>query len=141
MVAYNKMTYGVDALTKTANAGTDAFSFALAATITAGANPPTFTPGTTDLATGGGYTAGGKAVATTSYTNNGTGTDTLILAAPSAWTATGAGFTFRYVLLVDTTINLVLGYWDYGSNVTMNGTNGDTFTFTPDAVNGVFQVT
>jgi hypothetical protein len=64
----------------------------------------------------------------------------LILAAPAAWTASGAGFTFRYILLVDKTTNTMPVYWDYGSSVVMNGTNGDTFTFTPDATNGVFTV-
>jgi hypothetical protein len=43
--------------------------------------------------------------------------------------------------LVDKTTNTVPGYWDYGSSVVMNGTNGDTFAFTPDPTNGVFQVT
>ena len=137
MAAYTKVTAGVEGLLEQINAGSDQWAFALAASAPA---TPTFSAGTTDLATGGGYTQGGTNVATTSATQSG-GTFTLILATPTTWTASGGGFTFRYVLLVNKTNNLVPGYWDYGSSVTMNGSNGDTFDFTPDAVNGVFQVT
>jgi hypothetical protein len=63
-----------------------------------------------------------------------------VLATPATWTASGGGFTFRYVLLVDKTQNIIPGYWDNGSSIVMNGTNADTFTFTPDGTNGVFSV-
>jgi hypothetical protein len=124
-------------LTKGDNIGTDQWAFALTTAIP---GSTAFVSGTTDLTTSGGYTAGGANVATTSSTES-AGTLKLILAAPAAWTASGAGFTFRYILLVDKTTNTIPGYWDYGSAVVMNGTNGDTFTFTPDATNGVFTVT
>jgi hypothetical protein len=96
--------------------------------------------GTTDLATGGGYTQGGNTAAVSSATQSG-GVYKLVLSAPAVWTASGGGFSFRYVILYNSTNNIPIGYWDYGSTVTMNGTNGDTFTFTPDGTNGVFQVT
>lgn len=137
MAAYVKVTAGVEGLLEQINSGTDQWAFALTNTVPGSA---TFVAGTTDLTTGGGYTQGGTNVATTSASQSG-GTFTLILATPSTWTASGGGFTFRYVLLVNKTNNLVPGYWDYGSSVVMNGANADTFTFTPDAVNGVFQVT
>ena len=60
---------------------------------------------------------------------------------PAVWTASAGGFTFRYVIMWNSTNSIPVGYWDYGSSVVMSGTNGDTFTFTPDAANGVFQVT
>lgn len=124
------------ALTGSINAGTDQWAFALASAVP---GSTTFTAGTTDLATSGGYTAGGANVTTTSATES-AGVLKLILATPATWTASGGGFAFRYILLVDKTTNNVLGYWDYGSTVTMNGTNGDTFAFTPDAAAGVIQV-
>jgi hypothetical protein len=137
MATYNKIAGSVVAKDNTINCATDQWAFALTNTAP---SATTFTAGTSDLATSGGYTAGGTNVTTTSFTET-TGTAKLILTAPTTWTASGGGFTFRYVLLVDKTVNLMIGYWDNGSSIVMNGTNGDTFTFTPDAVNGVFSET
>ena len=137
-VSYNKYTAGVEPMLEGINSGSDAWKIALSNTINAA--DTTFTPGTTDLATGGGYTQGGNAATTSSATQSG-GVYKLVLNAPAVWTASGGGFTFRYVILWDSTTSTPVGYWDYGSSVVMNGTNGDTFTFTPDAANGVFTVT
>lgn len=136
MAAYNKVAGAIDYLVEGFNNGSDQWAFALASSVPAGT---AFTAGSTDLATGGGYTQGGANVSTTS-SNEAAGTYKLVLGAPATWTASGGGFTFRYVLLVNKTNNINVGYWDYGANVVMNGTNGDTFAFTPDATNGVFQV-
>lgn len=136
MAAYIKNAGGIEPLLESVNAGTDQWAFALTNTAPASA---TFTSGTTDLATGGGYTAGGANVTTTTSAES-AGTFKLVLAAPAVWTASGGGFTFRYVLLVNKTTNHVPGYWDNGSSIVMNGTNADTFTFTPDGTNGVFAV-
>lgn len=135
-VSYVKVAGAIDNLLEGINAGTDQWAFALASVAP---SAPAFTSGTTDLATGGGYTAGGNNVTTTSSAEA-AGTYKLILGNPATWTASGGGFSFRYVLLVDKTANIVPGYWDYGSTVTMSGANADTFTFTPDATNGVFTV-
>lgn len=138
MAAYNKYTAGVEPLLEGINSGSDAWKIALSNAINAA--DTTFTPGTTDLATGGGYTQGGNAAATSTATQV-AGVYKLVLNAPAVWTASAGGFTFRYVILWDSTTSTPIGYWDYGSSVVMSGTNGDTFTFTPDAANGVFQVT
>ncbi len=137
MASYIKVAGAIDLMVSGANFDTDQWAFALTNTAPSGT---TFVAGTTDLATGGGYTAGGTNVATTS-SSEAAGTYKLVLAAPSVWTASGAGFTFRYVLLVDKTTNMVPGYWDNGSSIALNGTNGDTFTFTPDTTNGVINIT
>ena len=110
---YVKYTAAIEPLLEGINAGTDAWKIALAATVNAA--DTTFTAGTTDLATGGGYTAGGNAVSTTSATQT-SGTYKLVLASPSVWTATGAGFTFRYAILWDSTTSTPVAYWDYGSS-------------------------
>lgn len=135
MATYNIVAGSREALAEAVNAGTDQWAFALCSAVPG----LTFTSGTTDLATSGGYTAGGANVSTTSSAES-AGVYKLILAAPAVWTASGGGFTFRYIALVDKTTNQVMGYWDYGSSVVMNGTNADTFTFTPDAVNGVINI-
>ncbi len=137
MVAYVKLAGGIADKDNAINCGSDQWAFALAASAP---GSTAFVSGTTDLATSGGYTAGGTNVTTTSFTEV-AGTAKLILTAPAAWTASGGGFTFRYVLLVNKTNNKTLGYWDNGSNIIMNGANADTFTFTPDLVNGVFTET
>jgi len=136
MAAYNKYTAAIEPLLEGINSGSDAWKIALAATVNA--SDTTFTPGTTDLATGGGYTAGGNAASTTSATQTG-GTYKLVLASPSVWTATGAGFTFRYAILWDSTTNTPVGYWDYGSSQAVAA--GETVAVTLDATNGVFQGT
>jgi hypothetical protein len=136
--AYQKYTAAVEPLVEGDNAGTAAWKVALALTINAA--DTTFVAGTTDLATGGGYTAGGNAASTTTSAQTG-GVYKLVLATPATWTATGGGFTFRYAILYNSTSNIPYGYWDNGSNIVMNGTNGDTFVATLDGTNGVFTVT
>ena len=136
MAAYNKVAGAIDFLLEGINSGTDQWAFALTNTVPAGTS---FVSGTTDLATSGGYTAGGANVSTTS-SSEAAGTYALKLPAPATWTASGGGFTFRYVILVNKTNNINVGYWDNGSSIAMNGTNADTFTFTPDTTNGVFTI-
>ena len=138
MATYNKYTAAVEPLVENINAGSDTWKIALAATVNSA--DTTFVAGTTDLATGGGYTQGGNTATVTTSTQT-AGVYKLVLASPTVWTATGGGFTFRYVILYDSTTSTPVGYWDYGSSVVMNGANGDTFTATLDATNGVFQVT
>jgi hypothetical protein len=137
MAAYTKYAAAVESLVEDSNSGTDAWKVALALTVNV-ANT-TFVAGTTDLITGGGYTQGGNTCTTTSSSQT-AGTYKLVLANPATWTASGVGFTFRYAVLYDFTTGVPFGYWDYGSNVVMNGTNADTFTVNLDAVNGVFTV-
>lgn len=134
--SYVKYTAAIEPLLEGINAGSDAWKIALASTVNAA--DTTFTPGTTDLATAGGYTAGGNAATVSSATQTG-GTYKLVLNSPSVWTATGAGFTFRYAILWDSTTSTPVAYWDYGSSQAVAA--GETVTVTLDATNGVFQAT
>ena len=138
MASFNKYTAAIEPLFEGINSGSDNWKVALALTVNAA--DTTFVAGTTDLATGGGYTAGGNAATVSSATQTG-GTYKLVLNSPSIWTATGAGFTFRYVILYDATTDTPVGYWDNSSNIPMSGVNGDTFQVNLDATNGVFQAT
>lgn len=139
---YYKYTAGVEPLLEGIQSQTDTWKIALALTVNAA--DTTFTPGTTDLASGNGYTQGGNAATVASSSQTG-GVYKLVLNAPAMWTATTANpaFTFRYAILWDSTTSTPIGYWDTGvvGGIIMNGLNGDTFTFTPDGTNGVFQVT
>jgi hypothetical protein len=79
-----------------------------------------------------------RAVTTTSF-NTSSGTVKLILA-DLVLTASGAVATFRYVVLYnDTATNdELIGWWDYGSALTM--ANGETFTVDFDGTNGVLTI-
>jgi hypothetical protein len=93
-----------------------------------------------ELGTANGYTVGGAAVTTSSSTQT-SGLYKLIASCASpTWSASGTVGPFRYVVLYDTTPGSkpLLGWWDYGSAITMN--SGDTFTVQLDAVNGVLQM-
>ncbi len=130
---YAKYTNAIEPMLEGDNAGTAAWKVALAATVTP-ANT-TFVAGTTDLATAGGYTAGGNATATTSAGMD-TGAYKLVLASPAVWTATGAGFTFRYAILWNSTSSVPVAYWDYGSSQVVAA--AETVTVTLNAGTGVF---
>lgn len=134
--AYVKYTAAIEPMLEGMNAGSDSWKVALAATVNIA--DTTFTAGTTDLATANGYTAGGNTATVTTATQT-TGTYKLVLASPTAWTATGAGFTFRYAILWDTTTSTPVAYWDYGASQAVAA--GETVTVTLDATNGVFQAT
>lgn len=136
MATYNKYTAGVEPLLEGINAGSDTWKVALSNTINSA--DTTFVAGTTDLATGGGYTQGGNTATVSTATQSG-GVYKLVLTSPSAWTASGGGFTFRYAILYDSTTSTPVGYWDYGSSQAVAA--GESVTVSLDGTNGVFQVT
>jgi hypothetical protein len=135
VAAYNKVAPSVENLLEGINAGTDSWAIALSNAAPASS---AFVAGTTDLATGGGYTAGGNAATVASSVAT-AGVYKLTLNDPPVWTATGGGFTFRYAILVNSTNNISVGYWDYGSSQVVAA--AETVTVDLDATNGVFTVT
>lgn len=141
MASYVKYQIGTEVLLEASNAATDTWQLILSNTAPVVATDTT-AASATELGTAGGYTAGGVNCTITSSTQT-AGVYKLILLAPVSptWTASGGGFTFRYVILYNLTRTQCIGYWDYTSSVVMNGTNGDTFTPTLDAAGGTFTVT
>lgn len=140
--SYVKIPAAIEDILETGNAGTDQWAIALTNTVP---GSKVFTSGTTDLATSGGYTAGGANVTTTSSGMNASDF-VLVLTDPAVWTASGGGFTFRYALLVNKTVlnganGTVVGYWDYGSSQVVAA--GETVTVDLDqtATVGVWKVT
>lgn len=140
MAAYVKYELGIEKLTEAGNCALDTWQLILSNTAPNVATHTTAVSAT-ELGTAGGYTAGGVNCTVTSSAST-AGVFKLTLAAPAAptWTASGGGFAFRYTILYNLTQTQCIGYWDYGSSVVMNGTNGDTFTPLLDASGGVFTV-
>ncbi len=135
IASYVKIPAANEDIAESVNSGTDQWAIALTNTVPAS---KAFVSGTTDLATAGGYTAGGNNVSTISSAMSGSDFK-LVLADPAAWTASGGGFTFRYALLVNKTVNVIPGYWDYGSSQVVAA--GEQVVVDLDATNGVFTIT
>ena len=120
------------------NAGSDSWKVALTNRAPVVASDATLTDAT-EISAGNGYTAGGNAASPTASSQTG-GVYKLILASPSTWTASGGSMgPFRYAVLYDSTTNNLIGYWDYGSAVTLGV--GESFAVSLDGTNGVFSVT
>jgi len=132
MATYNKFTPAIENLFEGINSGTDSWVIKLATAVNQAAGT------ITEVANGNGYTTGGNATTTTSASQT-AGTYKLVLTSPSVWTASGAGFTFQYAILTDSTSGTNVAYWDYG--VSQAVATGETVTVTLDATNGVFQAT
>lgn len=84
-----------------------------------------------------GYSAGGNTITTTSSAQTG-GVYKLVLV-DSVFTATAGGIgPFRYAIIYNSSkTNKVVGYYDYGSSITLADT--ETFTVDFDPTNGVLQ--
>lgn len=136
MAAYNKYNSFAEALSENANCETDTWRVILSNTA------PDVTDVTqadaAELSTAGGYTVNGNTCGVTSSSRTG-GVYKLVLADPATWTGTGSGFTFRYAILWNQTINVLAGWWDYGSSQLV--ASGETLTVDFSPANGVFTVT
>lgn len=138
MATFNKFNSFTEAvMEKIHNLGSDTLKVMLTNSAPVASN--TQKSNLTDISAGNGYTAGGTA-ATTSSSSQTSGTYKLVLA-DVVFTASGGTIgPFRYVVLYnDTATNdELVGWWDYGSNLTLN--NGESFTVDFSAANGVLQM-
>lgn len=85
-----------------------------------------------ELANGNGYTTGGATVTGVSFSSS-SGTTSLNAAATTFTSSTGSMGPFRYVVYYDSTPTnkTLIGWYDYGSSITLNGAAGETFVVTP----------
>lgn len=109
-------------------AGTDADNLKCYLTNTAPVATNTVKTDVAEIAAGNGYTAGGELVQNVG--SRATGTFTLV-GTKIVWTATGGAIgPFQYVLLYNDTptspADPLIGWWDYGSALTLN--DGETFS-------------
>lgn len=135
MASFNKFNSFVEALAeKSHNLGSDTLTYALTNSAPAAAN--TQISDITQIA----YTNLSARVPTITSSAQTSGTYKLVLADLVLTASGGAVATFRYVVLYnDTSTNdLLIGWWDYGSGVTL--ADGETFTIDADPTNGVLQL-
>lgn len=133
MAAFQKFNLFVDDLMKAVNNyNTDTIKVMLTNTSPVATNHVYGDISASELASGDGYTTGGATVTGTGVSNS-SGTETLAAAATTWTSVTGTMGPFRYIVYYDFTAALktLMGWYDYGSALSLNGANGDTFTVTP----------
>lgn len=90
------------------------------------------------VANGNGYTTGGSTAASNAYSQtSGTGK---LTATDVVFTASGSMGPFRYAVLYSDTStgDKLIGYWDYGSSITL--ASGETFTVDFDGTTGILTI-
>lgn len=139
MAAFNKFNSFVEALAeKKHDLGADTLKVLLTSTAPLATNA--VKADLTEIAAGNGYTAGGNTASVTSSAQS-SGTYKLVLGDPATWTATGGSIgPFRYAVLYnDSAANKeCLGWWDYGSSITLAA--GESFTVDFDPTTGVLTI-
>ena len=138
MATFNKISSFVEALSeKVHNLGADTLKIMLTNSAPIASN--TVKANLTDISAGFGYTAGGTAVTIT--TSAQTAGLYKLIGDDVVFTAAGGSIgPFRYAALYnDTATNdELIGWWDYGSSITL--LTGETLTVDLDASNGILTV-
>jgi hypothetical protein len=139
MAVFNKFNSFVEALAeKKHDLGADTLNVLL--TNTAPVATDSVKADLTEISAGNGYTAGGNTASVTSSAQT-SGTYKLVLGDPATWTASGGSIgPFQYAVLYnDTAANdELIGWWDYGSAVTL--ADGDSFAVDFDPTTGVLTI-
>lgn len=139
MATFNKFDSFVEAaFEKTHNLGADTLKVLLTNSAPTASN--SVKANLTEISAGNGYTAGGATPSISSSAQS-SGTYKLVLA-DVTWTASGGSIgPFRYAVLYNDTAasDELIGWWDYGSSVTL--ASGESFTWDADPTNGIIQCT
>lgn len=139
MASFNKFNSFVEALAeKKHDLGADTLKVLLTNTAPVATN--SVKADLTEISAGNGYTAGGNTASVTSSAQT-SGTYKLVLGDPATWTATGGSLgPFRYAVLYnDTATNdELIGWWDYGSSITLAA--GESFAVDFDPTTGVLTL-
>ena len=135
MAAFNKFNSFVDTLCKGGvNLATDTLKVMLTNTAPVPTNSKYADISGTELANGSGYTTGGATLPGTALSNN-AGTESLAASPVTFTSATGNMGPFRYAVVYDSsaTGQPLVGWFDYGQSITLNGAAGETFVVQPGA--------
>jgi hypothetical protein len=139
MASFNKFNSFVEALAeKKHDLGADTLKVLLTNTAPVATN--SVKADLTEISAGNGYTAGGNTASVTSSAQT-SGTYKLVLGDPATWTASGGSIgPFQYAVLYnDTAANdELIGWWDYGSAVTL--ADGESFAVDFDPSTGVLTI-
>lgn len=140
MAAFNKFNQFVeDVAEKVHNLGADTLKVLLTNTAPTASNA--VKADLTEISAGNGYTAGGTAASLTSSAQS-SGTYKLVLG-DVVFTASGGSIgPLRYAVLYNDTptspADPLVGWWDYGSSITLAA--GETFTVDFSPTNGVLTI-
>lgn len=137
MATYNKFNvFTTDLSTKKHDLNADQLNVAL--TLTAPVATNSVFGDLTEIAAGNGYTAGG--VDSTNTGSGASGTYTVSGTAVTITASGGAIANFRYVVLYNVTqttpLKPLVGWWDYGSTLTLNSGDSLTVKFNGSATTG-----
>jgi hypothetical protein len=139
MASFNKFNSFVEALAeKKHDLGADTLKVLL--TNTAPVATDSVKADLTEISAGNGYTAGGNTASVTSSAQT-SGTYKLVLGDPATWTASGGSIgPFQYAVLYNDTAasDELIGWWDYGSAVTL--ADGESFAVDFDPTTGVLTI-
>lgn len=145
MASFNKFDSFVEALAeKVHNLGSDTLKVYLTNTAPTSSHTVRKTNGGAqngpeEIAAGNGYTAGGNTVSITSSAQT-SGTYKLVIGDPVFTASGGSIAAFRYAVLYNdsATNDELIGWWDYGSSLTL--ASGESFTVDFDASTGVLTI-
>lgn len=136
MATFNKFNSFVEVAVEGANLGSDTFKVALCNTAPTSSNSVL---ADLTLASGAPTNLDSDTLTTTSSSQT-SGTYKLVLQ-DKTMTASGTVGPFRYIVIYDDTVTSpadpLVGYYDYGSSITLN--SGDSFTVNFDESNGFIQ--
>lgn len=137
MAAFNKVNIFVqDLFRKSFDFSADTFKLALSNTAPTSASTIWNTTNFPAPAAANGYTAGGNTLSLSSEGQTG-GTEKVVWG-DSVFTASGGQIgPFRYEIIYHSASGKIVGWYDYGSSITLNDT--ETYTSDFDGTNGVIQ--
>ena len=131
MSTFNKFNNFVDGLCQgKINLASAAIKVMLTNTAPVATNTKYTDISTNELAAGNGYSTGGAAVTGTGVSNT-NGVETLAVSSTTFTSNTGAMGPFRYAVYYDSTSGYLIGWYDYGQSVSLNGAAGETFQLQP----------
>lgn len=135
MATFNKFNSFIEFAVESANLGSDSFKVALCNTAPTASNSTL-----ADLTLASGAPANLDSVTITTSASSQTGGTYKLVLADKTMTASGTVGPFRYVVIYDDTVatDPLVGYYDYGSSITLN--SGDSFTVDFDGTNGFLQI-